>query len=887
MNTVKIKLLIILSFLCASATAAMAGRIEDQAALSKVKRLFEGRDVDYYRVTSSVEQASWQFFVDAEPTKGWEHECYLVSVYNLTDPPALAALRMPPNVDMTPVLVSNRYGASANDKPNLASSELSNEVREVARRTYAMIISGGANKNSNYERYWNDCSFVYQMLVKTYGVPKENISVLISDGTDPSADMLTVSGTYKSSPLDLDGDGVADTEYAATKDNVKQVLTSLSNKLNADDQLFIYVIDHGGTHDYAGKSYIWLWNMETLEDYELGEWIKPFVNKSVTVNSVFGQCYSGGFLDDMAQDGCVVTAASASAEPSWACPDKPYDEFVYHWTSAVNKKDAYGNIVKADLDANDFSSMHEAFYYAQTNDRITKETPQFWANPETVGMLAFDQLIPTVDLIIKDNWNDFGLEPNRSTECFWDSPCIWLRNNGDGIEEHESIYYSPEHYSAVIYVKVQNRGKKPYKEGLWVSAHYSMSSTAISARAWNGLEVFDNKLSGDRIRAVHIDPKDLPGGVLNPGETMNVRINWAFPDDLEEILLGQDGSEQHICLLARIVDTPIKDIEIDSGTYYAVLESSRIAQKNVSIVPAHMTSRGTRVYVGNPKDGSSVYTLELRPQMEAYDAMFDEANVEIELSPLVYNAWKRGGSRLKSAIVGAHSVSNPDNVVVKLLDVDNVIQGINLRGKEFDTATLKFDFLRPSSTLDHYKYDLIQRDENGVVIGGESFLIIPPTSSNKTATVRTSPLGSGIYELAVENEDYESLVWRDAAGSKLSVDAKINVAPDINNHAYSLSAINGDGEMSISEVPLVEVCGIKAISYVPGSDEVIVELASPAAEGESVSIASASSGQTPIAAMCEPRSSVVSVDVSSLPRGVYSLSYSYGDRLLDARKFVK
>ena len=88
------------------------------------------------------------------------------------------------------------------------------------------------NKNSNYERYWNDCSFIYQTLVNKYSIPKGNIYPIMSDGNNPAADMRCISGGYKSQPLDLDNDGVDEIKLAATKANVKNTLGILANKLN-------------------------------------------------------------------------------------------------------------------------------------------------------------------------------------------------------------------------------------------------------------------------------------------------------------------------------------------------------------------------------------------------------------------------------------------------------------------------------------------------------------------------------------------------------------------------------------------------------------------------------------------------------------------------------
>ena len=69
----------------------------------------------------------------------------------------------------------------------------------------------------------------------------------MSDGTDPAPDMrITNTYRYKSQPLDLDGDGLDDIQYAATRENVQAVLNGLLPKMNEDDHLFIFVIDPWG-----------------------------------------------------------------------------------------------------------------------------------------------------------------------------------------------------------------------------------------------------------------------------------------------------------------------------------------------------------------------------------------------------------------------------------------------------------------------------------------------------------------------------------------------------------------------------------------------------------------------------------------------------------------
>ena len=248
---------------------------------------------------------------------------------------------------------------------------------------YAVIVNGGRNRLTNHERYWNDCAFLYQTLRQTYHVPKRNITVLMSDGGLPYEDMLRDDGRgFISSPGDLDGDGQGDVNHPATREMLVNAMLSLSRRLTADDHLFLFFIDHGGTTDRQSDSFVWLWNDERMEDYTLGSLLGQF--QVASVNVLMGQCYSGGFVDNLMRNGLVMATACRGDEQSWQSPDRPYDEFVYHWTCAVNGADSDGNRIVADTDGDGQVSMAEAFEYARSHDRA-KETPQYASWPEQLG----------------------------------------------------------------------------------------------------------------------------------------------------------------------------------------------------------------------------------------------------------------------------------------------------------------------------------------------------------------------------------------------------------------------------------------------------------------------------------------------------------------------
>ena len=252
-----------------------------------------------------------------------------------------------------------------------------------AARLYAVIVNGGRNKLTNHERYWNDCAFLYRTLRHTYHIPQRNITVLMSDGGAKEDDMIRADGWgFRSSPTDLDGDGQPDVDNPAKREILVSVLYDLSKKLTTDDHLFLFIVDHGGSTVHQSDSFIWLWNDEKMEDYALALLLRLF--NVASMNILMGQCYSGGFMEELAREGRVMSTSCCGNEQSWASPNHKYDEFVYHWICAINGADETGHPVNADANNNGEVSMAEAFEYARSHDRAN-ETPQYASWPEQLG----------------------------------------------------------------------------------------------------------------------------------------------------------------------------------------------------------------------------------------------------------------------------------------------------------------------------------------------------------------------------------------------------------------------------------------------------------------------------------------------------------------------
>lgn len=103
-----------------------------------------------------------------------------------------------------------------------------------------------------------------------------------------------------------------------------------------------------------------------------------------TIKICMGQCNSGGFIDNITRNNVIISTACRYDEPSHSASNYLYDEFIYHWISAVSGETPTGTFVNADSNNDGIVSMSEAFAYANSHD-TKPETPQYSSNPVQFG----------------------------------------------------------------------------------------------------------------------------------------------------------------------------------------------------------------------------------------------------------------------------------------------------------------------------------------------------------------------------------------------------------------------------------------------------------------------------------------------------------------------
>ena len=805
----------------------------------------------------------------------------------------------PPLIAMDPISVKNRYGKNSTLKANVpklpANAEASNSF---SGNTYAVILSGGISPVSNNERYWNDCSFIYQTLRNRYNVPKANIKVIMADGTDPAADMNPEDGgAFISSPLDLDGDGAADIEYAATKENVKNVLESVSAKMTDKDHLFLYVIDHGG-YDYTKEqSYVCLWNGERLYPDELNGYLSH--GDAGYVSVLMGQCHSGGFAEPLKANNRIVMTACSESEKSYACEEIPFDEFVYHWTSAINGRDAFGNEVVAEIDTLPNGqpkpvSLVKAYNYACTADMYTGGKFQFASESPMLSILekstaedlSMDSIPPTVYLCMSR-----GTTPTQAIISgthiirppyyfdpynFWNSDDIWLRNQKDGLvnQQHETPHVTEDSPFMYLYAKILNRGVKTYPGAGWkLGSWWSKSAYIINKGMWMGAygiggDLYGGEFGSDDVRAT-----------LAPGDTAIVYVRHIFDNDKLAEAMKEDFN---ICVLANVYKKS-NNVDFSKDDNYWILSAwggDRLAQKN----RIDMTFRpGTSVLLPNPGLAYMEMRLEMKcsgkePVME--NRIRTRVNIPSGLlQSCVENGLEVSGARLEYS-----------SGTVTLSSDSAVLNNVILKPGQIEKIGFRYNAIASEAITEPQTYDVdvaVYDNSTGKCIGGETFRITVNPRPAITPTVEKTYNPDGTYTLTASNVDETaSYKWYNRYGTLIGTGPTITVPANSFNSQYTVE-VEAESDKAISSAT-AKVERLELIKNVESGLDADVHVAFnvPARKNMSVTLSSASGNTGACCFPIQEGETRCVFSAPSLPKGVCRIVVSENGIDTESCKFI-
>ena len=605
----------------------------------------------------------WMLFVDQMPGANWEHPCKYAFV-STTDKGGIScvvdSVCPPSDIDLTRCDKNIRTQAS-NNLERLIIPQKHATYSTSSPHTYAIIINGGRNRISNGVRFWNDCSFIYNTLTKAYNVPKENIKVLMSDGTDAGEDLNIgdiTDAEFISSPLDLDGDGLPDINQPCNKQSLELVTKDFANKLSDDDHLFVFVTDHGGitTNNGIGKSYVCLWGGENVYADDFSEYFKNINAGYITF--VMGQCYSGGFTKYLEGNNRIILTACKENEKSYGNEDVDYEEFLFHFTSYMNGFDPFGNKIHSE----DAPTLKDAFEYAKVNDvyykghKLGKETPTLSIlENSTAEELTLENVPPVVDICIDNSdvdkkfeiWNNKNLSIKYFNET---DDEITLNKKGN-----ENV--TPSKIS--IELKLYNHGVKDYTANS-VFANVCGYKASITGTP---VDITQNEDLRDFTAIVPLDKEIKAGEHI----TKVVQIDL---DKRNNIFAGKEN------FIATISDNQTKEGSI--RTRDLLSDYSKIAIRHLFELK-HGTPNNISFY--SPIIGKS-YRIEVEEDPANANPLFEVAeltlfndendydirNSDIQLSDNISKAFVRRGIRIdgKSDISGIiPNRTTPDSLSIE------------------------------------------------------------------------------------------------------------------------------------------------------------------------------------------------------------------------------
>ncbi len=485
---------------------------------------------------------------------------------------------------------------------------------------------------------------------------------------------------------------------------------------------------------------------------------------------------------------------------------------MYHWICAVNGADAKNGKVDADYDDDGVVSMAEASRYAkyktekEQNIHVSSQQyPQYQSIPEILGEeLAFNRAaspIEDYDLCIRDNDLDYFSEPNVSTDIYWNSPDIWINNKAfvlDTTVVHENPYYAEgSHICCKVYVRVHNRSTDTYTHGKSVRLYWAQASTKIDPDTWRGKTIFssDSSKLGGYIGEVPITK-------VQAGKSEIFGKLWSLPKELYQVINRPDN--HYFCIFAQIIDD---DEDADTSTFDA-LSSKRMAQTNISYINKEDSVKSASVFFSNIYPSEQAYSMELRCHSSGDDRIYNYANIAADLSPTIFYSWYNRGNGQGCELVPY----DRSPYCIQFLSTRSKMENIRMVSNGSGRVTMYFDFFDAPFYQQTYTLDLIQRDKDGVVIGGETFVIESPVKTFYSVQADSINAGNGVMNLSSITEPDNSVNWYTADNKFVSSGKTLSLTPKMRGNQYTMVITTPDGELSKETICTQHNIGIKKIT---------------------------------------------------------------------------
>ena len=292
--------------------------------------------------------------------------------------------------------------------------------------------------------------------------------------------------------------------------------------------------------------------------------------------------------------------------------------------------------------------------------------------------------------------------------------------------------------------------------------------------------------------------------------------------------------------------------------------------------------------VTNPEDTPVTYYLELvKDAHEGGKPIYVESEVKIKMDDVLYNAWQRGGEQTEEM------ENTTDTKKKKVNDNHALLKNIDFDAKEAGFLSLDFSFLTEEMTdKETYVYHLIQKKSTtGEIVGGETFEIHKESRPvfYADAADKEGDLNESITLSAVPIGEPASYKWYDMQGNLLheGMDYNIILTQDV---TYKLEVTaEADGFKDYKEVHVnLKPNRITGLSPNPASGMLNITYRINDGADSSLMLIGAYGGDGTTAVYpLDINDSQISIDVSALQSGYYSIALLSNGQILDSQIFQK
>jgi hypothetical protein len=495
---------------------------------------------------------------------------------------------------------------------------------------------------------------------------------------------------------------------------------------------------------------------------------------------------------------------------------------------------------------------------------------------------------PTLDLMVRDSYDDFGIEPNTSGQTVWNSPDIWVRNQNDGvqIQEHQNPKYFSNGNLNYIYVRVTNKSCTVSNETDLLKVYFALNRLWLNwPNSWNQI--------------LPIGQITIPQ--IQPGQEAILSIPWNVPNPNSFPSNSQtfDGSN-NFSLLTRIESSTDTMTFPETGNVSGVTNNAKlrfaanvrnnnnIAWKNV--VTIEVANRNTTVIaLKNLSNEIQNSYLELvKENNENGKPIYQEAEVSIKMDDILYGAWERGGKL-------AEQLNSTTDVKKKLVQGNNVIlDNISLNPNEIGTLQVSFNFLTKEVTdKNTFIYHVIQRDKaTGEIIGGETITIIKNQRDIFTADAGESikvDINEPITISAAQISEPVIYNWYDTNGNLIFSGKDLTIATAAATR-YKLEVIaTADGFKDYSEVEVkLNPSELSLIAPNPATNNVTINYkVNETGTAYLMIISSYGTSNSSNNYILNTNSSETNIDISNYPIGFYTVALVCNGQIVDAKTSIK